>query len=81
MDDDPVQLTNREFEVLRVLMEHRNIVLSRDTLAREALDYDYVGETNAVDVHIRHLRAKIDERYGIKLISTVRGVGYVIREA
>ncbi|MBQ6395533.1 MAG: response regulator transcription factor [Atopobiaceae bacterium] len=81
VDDDPVQLTNREFEVLKTLMEHRNIVLLRDTLAREALDYDYVGETNAVDVHIRHLRAKIDERYGIKLISTVRGVGYVIREA
>ena len=42
--------------------------------------FDFVGETNAVDVYIRFLRSKIDERFGIKLIQTVRGVGYVIRE-
>ena len=78
---DPVDLTQREFEVLRTLMANKNRVLNREQLAQAALGYDFVGESNIVDVHIRHLRAKIDERFGIKLISTVRGVGYVIREA
>ena len=78
---EPVELTNREFEVLRVLMEHAGVVVSRERLATEALGYEFVGETNNVDVHIAHLRARIDERLGIRLITTVRGVGYVIREA
>lgn len=77
---EAVSLTQREFEILRALMERKNHVLSRDQLAQIALGYDYMGTSNAVDVHVRHLRAKIDDRYGIKLISTVRGVGYVIRE-
>ncbi len=75
----PVELTNREFEVLRALLENKDIVLSREQLAHMACGYDYVGETNIIDVYIRHLRAKIDDRLGIKLITTVRGVGYVIR--
>lgn len=74
-----VDLTAREFEVLRVLMEREGRVLSRERLAHEALGYDFVGETNIVDVHIAHLRAKVDDRFGIKLITTVRGVGYVVR--
>ena len=78
--DDPIELTNREFEVLKALMENRNVVMSRERLASLACGYDFVGETNIIDVYIRHLRSKIDDRYGIKLITTVRGVGYVIRE-
>ena len=78
--DDPIELTNREFEVLKALMENANIVMTRDRLASVALGYDYVGETNIIDVYIRHLRSKIDDAHGIKLITTVRGVGYVIRE-
>ena len=78
---EPVELTAREFEVLHSLMEHVGRVLTREQLAREALGYDYVGETNVVDVHIAHLRAKLDDRFGIKLITTVRGVGYVVRES
>ncbi len=78
---DPVELTNREFEVLRVLMQNAGVVMSRDRLAREALGYEFAGETNSVDVHIAHLRAKIDDRHGVKLIATVRGVGYVVRES
>lgn len=78
--DTPIELTNREFEVLRALMENKNIVLSRERLASVALGYDFMGETNIVDVYIRHLRSKIDERFGVKLITTVRGVGYVIRD-
>lgn len=74
-----IELTSREFEVLRALMEHQGTVLNRERLAHEALGYDFVGETNVVDVHIAHLRAKIDDRFGVKLITTVRGVGYVIK--
>lgn len=77
---ESVELTNREFEVLKALMQNRNIVMTRDRLAQLACGYDFVGETNIIDVYIRHLRAKVDDRHDIKLISTVRGVGYVIRE-
>ena len=80
VEGEPVDLTNREFEVLKALLENLNIVMSRERLAQLACGYDFVGETNIIDVYIRHLRSKIDDRYGIKLISTVRGVGYVIRE-
>lgn len=78
---EPVELTNREFEMLRTLMAHEGHVMSRAALAHEALGYDYVGETNVVDVHIARLRGKLDDRFGIKLITTVRGVGYVVKEA
>ena len=77
---EPVELTNREFELLRHLMQNKNLVLSRERLLNEICGYDYVGETNAIDVYVRYLRAKIDDRYGIKLITTVRGVGYAIKE-
>ncbi len=79
-DGNPVELTNYEFELLRILMENKNIVLDRERLIGEIWGYDYDGETNVVDVYIRHLRTKIDDRYGIKLIQTIRGVGYVIKE-
>lgn len=81
VDGEAVELTMREFDVLRVLMVNVGIVLSREKIASLACGYDYPGETNIVDVYVRHLRAKIDDRFGIKLVSTVRGVGYVIREA
>ena len=77
---EPVELTNREFSLLRHLMQNKNLVLSREHLLQEICGYDYVGETNAVDVYVRYLRTKIDDRYGIKLITTVRGVGYAIKE-
>ncbi|WP_026514814.1 response regulator transcription factor [Butyrivibrio sp. LB2008] len=80
VDGNPVELTNYEFELLRILMENCNIVLDRERLINEIWGYDYDGETNVVDVYIRHLRTKIDDKYGIKLIWTVRGVGYVIKE-
>ena len=74
-----ISLTNREFQMLKILLENRDIVLSRDTLLERVCGYDYVGETNIVDVYVRHLRAKIDETFDIKLIHTVRGAGYVIK--
>ena len=78
--DTPIELTNREFEVLKALMENRNVVMSRDRLVQLACGYDFVGETNIIDVYVRHLRSKIDDQFGIKLITTVRGVGYVIKQ-
>ncbi|MCD8086179.1 MAG: response regulator transcription factor [Clostridiales bacterium] len=74
-----VDLTRREFDLLRCLMEHKGAVLSRSTLLTTVWGYDYAGETNTVDVYVRFLRNKIDQVYGLHLIETVRGVGYVIR--
>ncbi|MEG1721036.1 MAG: response regulator transcription factor [Pseudoflavonifractor sp.] len=76
----PVELTRREFDLLRYLLENKERVISRESLLDNVWGFDFVGETNAVDVYIRFLRAKIDEQFDIKLIHTVRGVGYVIRE-
>lgn len=77
---NPVELTSREFDVLKLMMENQQIVLSRDAFLAKVWGYDYVGETNVVDVYIRYLRSKIDDAYGVELIHTVRGVGYVLRE-
>lgn len=78
-NNQEITLTNREFLMLKTLMANKDIVLSRDTLLEKVCGYDYVGETNVVDVYIRFLRTKIDETFGVKLIQTVRGVGYVIK--
>jgi DNA-binding response OmpR family regulator len=75
-----IELTHREYELIRVLMTNRNIVMNREKLMNLVCGYDYVGETNIIDVYIRYIRSKIDDRFGIKLIHTVRGVGYVIKE-
>lgn len=75
-----IELTSREFDLLNTLLVNKNIVLSRDTLLGTVWGYDYMGETNVVDVYVRYLRSKIDEVFGISLIQTVRGVGYVIRD-
>lgn len=77
--DKEIELTNREFTLLQVLMENKDIVLSRDTLLEKVCGYDYMGETNVIDVYVRYLRSKIDDTFGIKFIHTIRGVGYVIK--
>ena len=79
-EGQPVSLTHREFDLLKILMENKGIVLSRNTLIERVWGYDYIGETNVVDVYIRYLRGKIDDAFDLKLIQTVRGVGYVLRE-
>ena len=78
--DTLVNLTKREFDLLYYLMENKNIVLDRETILNRIWGYDFSGETNAVDVYVRHLRAKIEEPFGIKILYTVRGVGYVIKD-
>lgn len=75
----PIVLTAREFDVLALLMAHAETVLTRERIAHEALGHEYVGDTNNVDVHIAHLRAKIEDAGGVRIIQTVRGVGYVCR--
>ena len=67
-------------DVERHLLENKGRVLTREALLDSVWGFDFVGETNSVDVYIRFLRSKIDEAFGVKLIHTVRGVGYVIRE-
>ena len=79
-DDIEIELTNREFTLLQILMENKNIVLNRDTLMENVCGYDYIGETNLIDVYIRYLRTKIDDKFNIKIITTIRGVGYVIKD-
>lgn len=75
-----IELTNREFNLLQVLMENKNIVLTRDVLIEKVCGYDYMGETNVIDVYVRYLRSKIDDAFNMKTITTVRGVGYVIKD-
>lgn len=74
-----IEMTNREFLMLETLLSNMDIVLPRDTLLERVCGYDYLGETNIVDVYVRHIRAKIDDVYGVKMIQTIRGVGYVIK--
>lgn len=75
-----VELTRKEFDLLEYLLRNKGKVVTRDALLDHVWGFDFVGETNAVDVYIRFLRSKIDEKFGLKLIRTVRGVGYVIEE-
>jgi two-component system response regulator ArlR len=78
--DRVVELTKKEFDLLQCLVENKNIVMNREVLLNRVWGYDFGGGTNAIDVYIRYLRAKIDEPFDLKLIHTVRGVGYVIRD-
>ncbi|NCB41140.1 MAG: response regulator transcription factor [Clostridia bacterium] len=78
--DVPVELTKREFDLLHYLLKNKGLVLSRETLLENVWDYGFDGGTNTVDVYVRFLRAKIDDVFDVKLIGTVRGVGYVIKD-
>jgi len=80
VNNKPVELTKREFDLLYYMLLNKGVVVTRDMLMENVWDYDFDGGTNAVDVYIRFLRTKIDEAFDIKLIHTVRGVGYVIRD-
>ena len=75
-----IELTGREFALLKYFLENKTIVLTREQLLEKVWGYDYLGETNVVDVYVRYLRSKLDEPFDKKLLHTVRGVGYVLRE-
>ena len=75
-----VELTKREFDLLQYLLKNKGIVVTREALLENVWDFDFDGGTNTVDVYIRFLRGKLDEAFNMKLIHTVRGVGYVIKD-
>ena len=79
-DGKEIELTGREFSLLQYFMENKTIVLTRDQLLEKVWGYEYLGETNVVDVYVRYLRGKIDDGFDRKLLHTVRGVGYVLRD-
>ena len=77
---ESIELTKKEYSLLEYLIRNKRAVLSRDQILQQVWGYDYTGDTNVVDVYIRYLRQKIDDRFGEKFIYTVRGVGYVIKD-
>ncbi len=79
-NEEELVLTKKEYELLEYLMRNKNVALTREQLLNNVWDYEYFGDTNVVDVYIRYLRQKIDEKYGIHLITTVRGLGYIIKD-
>ncbi len=78
-DGQEIELTQKEFDLLYVLIKTPEEVLSRDELLNTVWGYEYFGQTNTVDVYIRALRNKLDDADHPRLIQTVRGVGYVLR--
>ncbi len=78
-DGRAIDLTKKEFDLLEYLMRNRNIVVSREKLLDAVWGFDFYGSTNVVDVYVRYLRSKIDDVFGVSVIETVRGAGYVIR--
>lgn len=75
-----IELTMKEFELLKYLMEHPREVLTREQILENVWGYDFMGESNVIEVYIRYLRLKIEDEGEKRLIQTVRGVGYVLRE-
>lgn len=80
VDAVPVELTKKEYDLLEYLLRNKRNVLTRDQILSNVWDYDYMGDTNVVDVYIRYLRQKLDDRFQEKYIHTMRGVGYVIKD-
>lgn len=76
-----IELTMKEFELLKYLMEHPREVLTREQILENVWGYDFMGESNVIEVYIRYLRLKVEDEGEKRLIQTVRGVGYVLREA
>ncbi|MBE5035337.1 response regulator transcription factor [Gallibacter intestinalis] len=78
-DGKEIKLTAKEYSILEYLMRNQGVVLSRDKIEQHIWNYDYTGSSNVIDVYIRTLRKKIDADFDVKLIQTVRGMGYVIK--
>ena len=75
-----IQLTSREYELLEFFMRHPRQVLTRDLIFQRVWGFDYLGESNVIDVHVRALREKLEAENEPRLIQTVRGAGYALRE-
>ncbi|SHK04121.1 response regulator transcription factor [Paramaledivibacter caminithermalis] len=78
--NETIELTKKEFNFLKYLMENKNMVLTRYQILEKVWGYSYFGDTNVVDVYIRYLRSKIDDRFNKKFIHTIRGVGYLLKD-
>lgn len=78
--DQSIPLTKREYDLLEYLMKNKGLVLTRTQILDCVWGINYSGDANVVDVYIRYLRSKIDERFEPKLIHTVRGFGYVLED-
>jgi len=78
---EAIELTTKEYAILEYLMRHPNQVLTRTMIAEHVWNYGFDSESNIIDVHIRNLRRKVDDRFPAKLIQTVRGAGYRIATA
>ncbi|MEL6222007.1 MAG: response regulator transcription factor [Cyanobacteria bacterium J06627_8] len=76
-----IDLTMKEFELLKYLMEHPREVLTREQILENVWGYEFMGESNVIEVYVRYLRLKIEDEGSKRLIQTVRGVGYVLRDA
>jgi len=79
-DNENIELTKKEFELLEIMLINKNIVMTREKILDKIWGYDYFGDTNIIDVYIRYIRSKIDQKYNVILIETIRGVGYIIRD-
>ncbi|BDU50210.1 response regulator [Haliovirga abyssi] len=75
-----IELTSREFSLLEYFLRNKNMVLTRIMISERVWDIDFITETNVVDVYINHLRKKIDNNFKDKLIHTIRGVGYILKD-
>lgn len=75
-----ISLTPKEFDLLVYLISNKNKIVTRENILLHVWDYEYEGETNVIDVYIRHLRKKMDDGFSTPLIQTVRGVGYILKE-
>lgn len=80
-DEEELLLTHKEIDILAYFMSHQGETCSRDELLREVWGYDYMGDTNLIDVYIRYLRSKIDHRFGVQYLKTVRGLGYLFGDS
>lgn len=79
-DNTEIELSTKEFAILEYLMKNKGIVVSREKIEEHIWNYDYQGSSNMIDVYISYLRLKIDKEYSPKLIHTVRGIGYVMKD-
>ena len=79
-DDKVIDLTTREFSLLEYFMGNKNIILTRMMITEKVWNINFISDTNVVDVYINHLRKKIDKNFDQKLIHTVRGVGYILKD-
>lgn len=78
--DEEIILTPKEYDLLVYLLTHKNKIVTREGILTNVWGYEFEGETNVIDVYIRHLRKKLKDEFSSPLIQTVRGVGYTVRE-